>query len=138
MKSLKLSALLIIILFVFSCTNSGSSNTTTSDISNQDSSVAEESQKEISQFLDSLTTAEASTDNTNTESENHSDYVKVINECDDKVDFAVDPSGVQNNYLSGGSSTEIAMKPGDKVRLINGGVIYTHAAGSKGPVYLCK
>ncbi|MBL7922319.1 MAG: hypothetical protein JNJ40_18535 [Bacteroidia bacterium] len=138
MKLLKLSALLIITLFIFSCKNSGNSNTDTRDISNQDSSVAEESQKENLQSSDSLTTAEAITDNTNTESENQSDYIKIINECVDKVDFAVDPSGVQNNYLSGGSSTEIAMKPGDKVRLINGGVIYTHTAGSTGPVYLCK
>lgn len=138
MKLPKLSAFLVLILLIFSCTNSGNGNTDTTDNSNQDSTITEELQRENSQSSDSSTTAEASTDNANTESENQSDYVKIVNECGDKVDFAIDPSGVQNNYLSGGSSTEISMKPGDKVRLINGGVIYTHTAGSKGPVYLCK
>jgi hypothetical protein len=82
---------------------------------------------------------ETSTENNETsEDSNQSDYVVIINDCGDKVEFAIDPSGVQNDYLSGGGKTEISMKQGDKIRLLNSGVVYTHISGNKGPVYICK
>lgn len=138
MKSLKLIITLSLILFLFSCKNSTDGNTGSTDNTKPDVSITEESNQTNSSTTESSNSSETSADNANAENENQSDYVKIVNECGDKVDFAVDPSGVQNNSLSGGSSMEISMKPGDKVRLLNGGVIYTHTLGNKGPVYICK
>ncbi len=138
MKSLKLSITLSLILVLFSCKNSTEGNTDSTDTANPDVSITEESNQTNASTSESSNSSETSANDINTESENQSDYVKIVNDCGDKIDFAVDPSGVQNNSLSGGSSVEISMKPGDKVRLLNGGVIYTHTVGSKGPVYICK
>ncbi|MBL7911601.1 MAG: hypothetical protein JNJ41_11145 [Bacteroidia bacterium] len=70
--------------------------------------------------------------------DNRSDYVMVKNECGNKIEFSIEPSGVSNDFMAGNSRSDYAMKEGDRIKLKYGGVIYTHKKGNKGPVYLCK
>lgn len=135
MKSVNTIVILLLLLLVLSCNNAKNDE---SDNSDNSTVIEQNSNENVSESSSNMSSNESNSESSSSVDENQSDYVKIVNDCGDKIDFAVDPSGVQNNSLSGGSSTEISMKPGDKVRLINGGVIYTHTAGSKGPVYLCK